>query len=57
MVGADQRIIDAEERIARVRRLMAPLHAIGFDTTVAGKVLATMIESLDLMREHRRRIA
>ena len=57
VVGADQRIIDAEERIARVRRLMARLHAIGFDTTVAGMVLATMIESLDLMREHRRRIA
>ncbi len=55
-VSADQSIVAAQERIERVKGLIARLRATGFDTSVTDQLLRTMIQTLDLMRNHRRRL-
>lgn len=57
VISADWRIVDGEERIARVRCLIGRLQAMGFDTSVADDLLVTMTQSLDLIRDHRRLLA
>lgn len=57
IITADQRIAEGEERIERVRSLIARLQSAGFDTSVAHNLLVTMIQSLDLMRDHSRLLA
>ena len=57
IISADQRIVDGEERIARVRCLIARLQEMALDTSVADDLLVTMTRSLDLIRAHRRLLA
>jgi len=57
LIAIDQRIVDGEERIARITRVIARLQAGGFDTTAAEALHATMTASLNLMREQRRLLA
>ena len=50
---ADQRIADAEARVARQRVLTDELATDGHDTALAEAVLTTLLQTLDGMRAHR----
>jgi hypothetical protein len=55
--NTDRDIAEGEERIARISRLITRLQRMGFDTSVADKLLVTMTGSLTLMHESRRGLA
>ena len=52
VIPAERHLLDGEQRILRIKRLLTRLEGSGFDMSVAHKVLATMTERLDLMRRH-----
>jgi len=53
----DQRILDGEERLKRVRGVITRLAAGGFDTSAAENLLAAMTKALDHLRYHRNLVA
>ena len=57
LIAIDQRIVDGEERIARIARVIARLTVGGFDTSAAEALHATMTASLNMMRDQRRLLA
>jgi len=57
VTSAERRVAEGEERIFRMRCLVTRLKANGFDTTAARELLAVMTKTLDLMHDHRRRVA
>ena len=57
LIAINQCIVDGKERIARITRVIARLQAGGFDTSAAESLHATMIVSLNVMRDHRRLLA
>ena len=57
LIAIDQCIVDGEERIARITRVIASWKEGGFDTSAAESLHATMIVSLNVMRDHRRLLA
>ena len=54
IANVDQRIADGEDRIARIKRLVARLQKSNFDTSAAEQLLVTMSASIALMFDHRR---
>jgi CheY-like chemotaxis protein len=57
LIGIDQCIVDGEERIARITRVISRLQLSGFDTSAAETLHARMTASLNIMRDHRRLLA
>jgi len=57
LIAIDQHIVDGEERIARIARVIARLTVGGFDTSAAEALHATMTASLNMMRDQRRLLA
>ena len=54
LIAIDQRIVDGEERIARITRVIARLQVGGFDMSAAEALHATMTKTLNRMRDHQR---
>lgn len=52
VIPAERHLLDGEQRILRIKCLLTRLEGRGFDMSVAHKFLATITESLDLMRRH-----
>ena len=57
LIAIDQRIVDGEERIARITCVIGRLQAGGLDTSAAESLHTTMTASLNVMRDHRRLLA
>jgi hypothetical protein len=57
LIAIDQCIVDGEERIARITRVISRLQLSGFDTSAAEVLHATMIASLNVIRDQRRLLA
>jgi DNA-binding response OmpR family regulator len=53
----DNLILEAEERIERMRRAIARLRAMGFDNSAAEGVLVTMVGIVENLRAHQRMAA
>jgi len=57
LIAIDQRIVDGEERIARITRVIARLQVGGFDMSAAEALHATMTKTLNRMRDYQRLLA
>jgi len=53
----DQHLLDGEERLMRIRRVVTRLSAGGFDTSAAESLLTTMTKTLDHLRHNRNLMA
>ena len=56
LAAAQQHVSEGERRVAHQRALLQELAADGHDTTAAETFLGTLLESLDVMREHLQQI-
>jgi DNA-binding response OmpR family regulator len=57
LIAIDQHIVDGEERIARITRVISRLQVGGFDTSTAETLRARMTATLNIMRDQRRLLA
>jgi hypothetical protein len=57
LIALEQCIVDGEERVSRITRVIARLRVGGFDTSAAEALHLTMTASLNVMRDHRRLLA
>src|SRR5262249_46825866 len=51
LLAIGKSVLDGEDRVARIERVIARLKAGGFDTSAAEALHATMTSSLNLMRD------
>jgi hypothetical protein len=56
LAQAERHVRQGEPRVADQRRWIAQLAKDGYDTTDAQQLLATLEQTLTLMREHRQQI-
>jgi hypothetical protein len=52
LIAIDQCIVDGEEPISRITRVIVRLKVAGFDTSASEALRATMTETLNVMRDH-----